>query len=275
MANKANWKKLLRGITKQEYNKRIRELQKQHSSKSAFQSACKAAGLPIPPHVHDGIVDKKADAKVNPGESVWDFISRIANKAETFAWMSPDAWLTVSRPQYEQDPSYILSHRPSRPHENNVEAYQETRSLDGIPTTLTVHGRVREKGKKRRNHSIDAYSAVSLNAIEKYGLNRPIHLKDPDARTEDDFSRRAYYAIKNAEKNYITRSYTVAGHSQDGVVWAPDMTVKVQDEVLQHWGVDYIAGVRFNRSRRRGAPGRQTTVLDLTPLDVWIPQTDA
>jgi prophage tail gpP-like protein len=272
MANKVNWKKLLRGITKNEYNSRILELQKQHASKSAFDAACRAAGLPIPPHVHRGIVDKKKDAKVNPGESVWDFIQRIANKAETFAWMSPDGWLTISRPQYEQDPLYILSHRPSRPRENNVESFSETRSIDGIPTTLTVHGRVREKGKKRRNYSIDAFSAVTLDAIEKYGLNRPIHMKDADSRTEDDFSRRAYYALKDAEKNYLTLSYTVAGHSQDGVVWAPDTVVKVQDEVLQHWDLFYITGTRFNRSRIKGAPGRQTTTLELTPLDVWVPQ---
>jgi prophage tail gpP-like protein len=278
IANKANWKKLLGNSSRDEYYATIRTLQENFKNRSEFKTACTNLGIPVPPHIHDGIVNKAKDAKVDPGESVFDWITRITNKAEVFAWMSPDGWLTIQRPQYEQEPLYILSHRPDVPEQNNVKSASETRDIDGIPTDLSVHGRVREKGKKRQNYTARVISEAVLS-IPFYDLHRPVHMKDKDARTVDEIERRAFYAMKDAEKNYRTYSYIVAGHSQERTdgqryVWATDTVAKTVDEVFGINEMLYTSGVTYRRGRVGNSPGPQETELTLTPLDVWFPKED-
>ena len=267
-AKKEDWIKATGGYTKLEYYAKVKEIALANPDPAAFKAAMKTAGIGAPPHCHAGIVKKVKDAKVAPGESVWDFLLRIANKAEMLMWFSPDGMLIVSRPQYEQDPYYILSHRPDRPAENNVISASQTLDIDGIPTVLAVHGKAREKGKERL-----PYMALRTSDITyaRHGLYRPMQMKDKDARTKAELEKRAWYAMKGAEKNYHTLSYTVAGHSQDSRVWTYDQNVKVVDETLDLNDVFHISGYRMTRSRTNASAGPQQTTLTLQPLNMWVP----
>lgn len=272
-ANKPKWKKSSK-MSKEEYYGTIKLYQKWYKGGAEFQDACLANGIAVPPHIHDGIVDKYKDAKVDPEESVWDFIVRMANKSDMFLWMSPDGWLTIQRPQYEQDPLYIISHRPSVPRENNVKAGQEVTSLDGVPTELTVFGKVKTKGKKRQPYQAVTASEHTAYAKQNYGLHRPLFLKSKNAHTKDDMEKRAYYVLKEAEQDARLYTFTMAGHSQNGHVWTFDTVAQVFDETLDVDEPLYVSGVQYRRSRTRGTPGPQETDLVCTPLNVWTPKQD-
>lgn len=276
-ASKPKLKKSLGTMTEDEYNDAVRDLQITYPDKGAYKKAALAAGLlemMIPPHVHDGIMKKVADAKVKPGESVWAFIKRVTNKAEILPWMTPRGFLCVSRPNYEQDPLYILTHRPGRPRENNVEAVNETRDIDGIPTNLLVHAKFKGKGKTRTAVGGGVASTVMAPKVTYYGLHRPVIRKDEDARTEAECQKRAFRAMKDAEKNYHQLTYTVAGHSQNGVVWTPDTVVKVVDDVLGIHENMYIAACQHTRGRRGDSAQPQITSLTVQPLGVWVPEDE-
>ena len=63
-ASKPKWKKSLNGMSKEDYHDKVKQLQRDNPTKSGFKQACKDAGLlewVIPPHVHDGIMNKKDD----------------------------------------------------------------------------------------------------------------------------------------------------------------------------------------------------------------------
>jgi prophage tail gpP-like protein len=274
VGNKPKWKKLLKGMTKAEYHAKVKELQRQHPKAAAFKAACKAQGIPVPPHVHSGITNKAKDVKVDPGETVWDWIERVSERAEVWAWMSPDGWLTIQRPQYEQEPAYILSHRPSRPRENNIKSFTERDSLSGVPTELTVHSTVRQKGKKRVPIQSAVASSVAAYAAGAYGLYRPVHMKYPDARNTDECAERAWYAMKEEQRESRSYSVTVAGHSQGGIVWTPDTVAKGVFEVVDVDELLYLHGVRFGRSRIKNSPGPREAQLELHPLDTWQPKAD-
>lgn len=268
---KADWVKVT-SLSKAEYYAAVKQHMLSSTTKESFRAACKAAGLVPPPFEHDGIMKKVKDAKVDPGESVWAFLKRISNKAEQLLWFSPDGMLVVSLPQYEQEPSYILTHRPGVPKENNVISAEETLDIDGIPTSLAVHGKAREKGQGRVPYTALRASTATAPAAVNYHLYRPMAIKDKDARTKAELEKRALYAMKGADKNYQQLTYTVAGHSQDSRVWAYDMTAKVVDETLGIDDVYYIAGWRMTRARTNASAGPQQTMLTLTPLGVWTPE---
>jgi prophage tail gpP-like protein len=272
---KPNFKALLKGSTSAEYYKYIEAQQRSGAGNTSFKAACKAKGIPIPPYVHDGIVKKAADAKVKPDETIWRFITRIANKGEAIAWMSPSGHLVISRPQYEQDPQYILSRRPNVPKENNVKRASERQKLGEVPTALAVYGKIRKKGKKREPYTAQEFSEFVSYARDNYGLVRPVFLRAKDARDGDEIKKQARYALKGREMAARTYTYTVAGHSQGGRVWTPDTTVQVVDEVFGVNEVMYIASVTMRRGRALNSPAPQETDLELTPLDVWVPEGES
>jgi len=269
--NKGNWKKQLKGHTSAAYFESIKALQKANKTKGAFKAACIKLNIPPPPHVHDGIMKKAKDAKVDPGESVWRFIERMANKAEVKMWMTPDGWLVINRPNYDQEPTYIISHRPDFPKENNVIAGTEELDIDGIPTSLTAFGKVRGEGGKRQPYAAQELSTVLANARDKYDLHRPMFANEADARTVDEFKKRAFYAMKDAEKNFATYNYTVSGHSQNGNVWTPDTVARMVDDTLDINAPLYISGVKMSRGRTGGSAQKQITELQLTDLNAWVP----
>jgi prophage tail gpP-like protein len=182
------------------------------------------------------------DMKPQAGEKVWEYLDRHAKKLGIMMWMSPEGALILSSPQYNQKPLFRIVRRfRSRSEDpNNVKS--------GVRMTSTAD-RYSECAVYGRTHGDDALRArITHNEKDlDCSVYRPMTIHDQSIRTLEDAKRRARRELALGRQRADVLTYEVAGHSQNGVIWAVDTICSVVDEVAGIAGDYYITGREFSK----------------------------
>lgn len=101
--------------------------------------------------------------------------------------------------------------------------------------------------------------------------HRILYLHDDESATQEHLENYVRREMALLQRKSLTANFTVEGHGQfskDGqfLVWTPDMTVEVEDEVSGLHEILYILSRTFNKSRSGGT----TTSLELIRLGTLV-----
>jgi prophage tail gpP-like protein len=250
-----------------------------------YELILEGSGVPKPlqPPLVSGIFRSVADAQPQDDESAWDFLMRYAARLEVHMWMTAAGVLVISRPRYDQDPSYLFINNTTDPTNNNVISRRFSLDIAGIPTRTNRTGRRIGKGEKRQRLETWVDSTVivptSADAIipegsirVNEGFTRSKWGKDTEARDQDQLDRRTFYAQKAAETGFTVVEITVNGHDQDGVLYIPDTVARYVDEDLGLDDLYYVASCNYSLDSKRAGMTGQVTDIKLTPLGTWVPE---
>jgi prophage tail gpP-like protein len=251
-----------------------------------FQRRLAADGVPVPlrPTLVNGIYNSKSEAMPQDDESCWSFLMRYAARLEVHMWMTAQGVLVISRPRYNQDPSFLFINNTTDPTNNNVIQRRFSLDIAGIPTRINRTGRSIGKGEKRQRLQTFSESTVIFPSDEEAIIPegtirgnsdyiREKWGKDTEARNQDELDRRTYYAQKAAETSFNVIDLTVQGHDQDGVLYVPDTVARYVEEDLGIDGLYYIASCSYDLDSKRKDMEGQTTRVMLTPLNTWVPES--
>jgi prophage tail gpP-like protein len=251
-----------------------------------FLERLEADGVPRPlkPPLITGIYRNIGEAMPQDDESCWSFLMRYAARLEVHMWMTAQGVLVISRPRYDQEPSFLFLNDTTDPTHNNVVQRRFSLDIAGIPTRINRTGRSIGKGEKRQRLETFSESTVifptdddvvvpegTINVNSDY--IRVKWGKDTEARNQSELDRRTYYAQKAAETGFEVIDITVQGHDQDGVLYVPDTVARYVEEDLGIDGLYYIASCSYDLDSKRKDMEGQTTRVMLTPLNTWVPET--
>lgn len=102
------------------------------------------------------------------------------------------------------------------------------------------------------------YDAIPARVADaRTYVSRPWYRVDYNAQTLDEATFYASELMAHAQDNFLEMSYEVAGHSQNGIVFAPNLMIKVYDEAFsESKPIDnnfWIRKVMFSRDRGSNA----------------------
>jgi prophage tail gpP-like protein len=229
---------------------------------------------------------KVKDARVQSGETVWDFLDRHARRLGVLMRMSPDGNLNLLALDYGQEPAYMLRRTldaktrgaPSSglsQNQNNILAGGERYDTSSLYKQVVVHCRVRDpedgplflnspsptaikpKARPRKPTTRIARDA----ADDALPFERTLRVQDDNIRTADEAVRRAYRELAKSRMGARVLDYTVRGHGSDGLVFATDTVAIVQDDLVGVNGPYYVVSRSFIRDEN----GPRTS-LKLVPL---------
>ncbi len=199
---------------------------------------------------------------IEPGQSAWDAIMRLANYAGLHAWFDPAGTLTIGGADYATPPVASLICNPGDKANNIISVTAET-SLRERYSEVTFLGQSHTRGGSRAQHNLKwVYKDPSLPFYKP----KTVVLSD----VED------LAALKKAAKKQIsdwrlagfTLTVTVPDHkTADGVLWTPGQRVHI---VAKEFGIDdiyFLMGRRFSLSKFDGT----TTELRLKEDGIWTP----
>lgn len=233
--------------------------------------------------------------KIEPGETFWEVLLRLANKEQVALWMDADGEAQIGKPNYTQPPLYKLYRlAPSNPlakSRNNVLPGATVRqSWRDVHSPITVYG---SAGNTKLDYgSSSRWKADALEDIGQFmlqvaqgkynprtigptsataaatGIQRPLRIVDGDCKTKAKAQARAERELQKRRFEALTLTYTVPGHygylGDKASLWAIDTMCEVEDEVAGQSGTFYVSRVRFS------SPPRTTTV-ELHPAGAWLP----
>lgn len=241
-----------------------------------------------------------------PGAKVFEFANKVAiTLGFTIQETTDIQTVCLCEPEYAQAPIYYGLYRyldKDNP-KNNFNGVAD-RDFSEVPTVVTNYGNI--PGVDGYDDTYGSYSRAVFAPTSRSKKDQPAlfptiqnnkeferifsqttvvgkRLKKGELGNAENIYRPAFYSDKKSTtlehlKNRMRRqlsgkfaktlqcSYSVSGHSQNGIIWTPDTVVTVFDEV---GGVDeslWIEGVTFNYSAGTGA----TTELKCLRLYSYI-----
>jgi prophage tail gpP-like protein len=202
---------------------------------------------------------------VEPGDTAWDTLRRVAEANGLWPWFEPNGTLVVGGPRYDVPPVAKLVLR-SDGQGNNVLSLSEKRSMVGRYSDVTVYGQSPAigsgAGESDPRHAIKATKQDS--GVPVY---RPKIVVDHEAINTTIARARGSKIISDSRVRSYTLTATVAGHrTADGTLWTPGQRVQVQSE--PH-GVDATYFVMARRLTGDKSTG-QRTALTLKEDRVWV-----
>lgn len=238
------------------------------------------------------------------GESVYAFASRLSQRRGLWIWLSAIGdRLIVSRPNFTQKPAYYLFDHPNGVDRlTNIEHGTVREDASHQPSCIVATG-FSYGGEADRSHlkaiainelvamnaegvALDSVTKIVLDnpdailipprnfarsAIQPHPNAQPLYLHDQESQTPEqleNFARREL-ALRQKESLHVT--YTVPGHTQEGVVWCVDSVVDVDDDLRGIHERMWIMGRTFEKSRDGGTFTRLELIrlftLSLGPAD--------
>jgi prophage tail gpP-like protein len=203
---------------------------------------------------------------IDPGDTAWNTLSRIAEANGLWPWFDPDGTLVIGGPDYSVTPVGALIMRRNG-QGNNVLSLTKTESVAERFSKVTVYGQM--------PGSIMEQGLPSLHgSAEDTGLagiwNRPKIVLDHEADSATICKSRAVKLVADARLQGYTLTAVVQGHTIKGndmaLLWEPGQRVTVTSE--PHGIKDqvfFLMGRKFTRSRSEGT----RTELKLKEDGVW------
>lgn len=194
------------------------------------------------------------EAKPEYAETIWQYLSRHAQRLGIFMRMSAEGRLILSVPDYTQPPSYAL--RRGETVATNVIEGAATRDSDSRFTEVRVHGTTKASANAPRRKSV----STVYDDRAPLPFQRMLAIHDSEARTDDELERRALRELAQSKQGYLTYDYTVQGHGQGGLAYAADTIAAVHDEMLGVFGRGYVRGRSLEKTKDQGTVTRLTIV---------------
>ncbi|MCA9667383.1 MAG: hypothetical protein KC503_17405 [Myxococcales bacterium] len=203
--------------------------------------------------------------KIEPGESIMDVLTKAAKKTGMLVWLAADGTGVIAKPHYDQAAQYeIHLHKPSSPlkDRNNVKGYSHThthntryqtwRQLGWSPNTKSTAG----QGSRHAVTITDSDITLPRLKIFPRSTQSRKHAKKTIRR---EYERSLFDAVQ--------LSYTVEGHTQNGLLWQIDTLCSVDDTVTGHQDTYYVTRRRFSGS----LSGSQVTEVSLRRKGLLLP----
>lgn len=203
---------------------------------------------------------------IEAGNTWWEFLQPQFQRGGLFLWADVFGGFVLGQPNGKQPPSYRLVRRSSgKGEEGDVtcigqpEFHRTTRSRY---SEFTVTGR-KGSGKDGRGFAfstqLDSEMVALLNpdpADRANGGKRKERklFKDDKVKTPEQAAFLALRKMAESRRNAFTLRYMVSGHTAQAyggggrLVWQPDTTVHVVDEILGIDEVMYIDDVDYDRA---------------------------
>jgi len=223
--------------------------------------------------------------KPYPNEGAFAFAARVAQRAGLWIWLSADAEeLIVSEPDFDQEPRYVLRRHVEDPEAlNNVVSGTVSQDMTDQPTIIIAdgasggggfgHSKVRrymENPVIRCDHTeiLKAYpDAVRVDPDTTFPDElkltmkrpRPLFLHDEESKKPEMLDNYVRREMSLRMRKALECHYDVAGHSENGNIWAVDTMVEVDDEIGGVHEDLWILGRTFAKNRGSGT----TTTLEL------------
>jgi prophage tail gpP-like protein len=242
--------------------------------------------------------------KPHPGEGVYEFAERLGKRFGFHIRASADGKsLLVGRPDFKSAPIYKLTHTsndlpgPNDVSVNNVISSDVTFDWTRQPTVIIAEGsggggHFRKQSlkvilvneilsdndfeiqaiqdlKKAYSEAIpqkrrDIRFPPLIKVQDKTGFAKLIYAYDDESKTNEQLTNYARRIMADHQSHFCRATYTVNRHSQDGVVWAPNTSVTVKDDISGINQTMWIKGRKFSGSRQGGKR---------TELELILPST--
>ena len=243
---------------------------------------------------------------VEPGEKAWDTLEKAAAARGLWPWFEPDGTLVVGGVDYTQPPAATLIMRFDG-EENNLISLDETDSVMGCYSEVTVLGQGHAQGKKGKKDDVAVIDASNPPAGQARSLGRmsetsddesddiayissspevgthnmKVVVTDPDVPyyrpnivvcgdidNQEQLRYRARKIMSDAKLNSFDLTAEVHGHrTSDGILWQPGQRIHVICEPMDIDGIYFLIG----RSFLGGRSGGTITQLRLKYDGVFIP----
>jgi hypothetical protein len=200
---------------------------------------------------------KVAEARVQPGESVYAAVDRHLRRFGLMHWDGPDDTVVVGFPNDQQEPIYSLRalRSLSRRSGNNVLGMTRTQDYSSVPTTVAVHGGSYVAGASRRRVQ---QVATDFDAVAA-GFSRPVTIQAEGIRNEEAARNAAERELASRIKGKDVVQIEVDGLSHlDGpgaarVPWAIDTVAQVESDVAGGaLGAYYVHAISMSRDASGG-----------------------
>lgn len=203
---------------------------------------------------------------IEAGNTWWEFLQPQFQRGGLFLWANVFGGFVLGQPNGKQPPSYrILRRSTGKGESGDVTILGQPefhRSTRGRYSEFTIQGR-KGSGKDGRGFAqatkYDDEMIALLNPEQEDRANggkrkeREFH-KDDKVKTPEQAAFLAIRKMAESRRNAFTLRYTVSGHTAQAysgggrLVWQPDTTVHVIDEVLGIDEVMYVDDVDYDRA---------------------------
>jgi len=184
------------------------------------------------------------DFSVQPGEKIWDKITLYAKRFGYLVNVSPDGWVQVFRPSYDQKPLYRIRHRVGDATNNVLEAEGDA-SCRSRYTDVEVIGHIVGQAMHTDPNDVHAGSIRgSYLHPELLPFTNKITLADSEMYTRNLCEQLAKNTYERGLWDSFSVVYKVAGHGQNGNFYTTDTLIDCEDAELGISGPMYLAAVK-------------------------------
>lgn len=203
---------------------------------------------------------------IEPGESVWQALTHIANSVGLHPWFEPDGTLVIGGADYSSPPVATLCWSRNDKRRNVLELSIE-RSTENRYSEVTFLGQSPAKRGDGAKHDLKwVYHDPSM------ALYKPKTVVIHDAENLAALQKQAKKQLADWRLEGLTITAVVGDHkTAAGVLWQPGQRVHVIDEEEGIDAIFYLMGRRFSLNRGSGTQ----TELRLKEDGVWTPDAYA
>lgn len=199
---------------------------------------------------------------IEPGETVWQALTHIANSVGLHPWFTPDGVLVVGGADYSSEPVATLCWSRSDPR-CNVQHITIERSVESRYSEVTFLAQSHAKRGDSSKHDLKW-----VHKDPTMSLHKPKTVVVSDAENLAALQKQAKKQLADWRLEGFTLTVTVGDHkTAAGVLWQPGQRVHVIDDEEGIDAVFFVMGRRFGLSRSSGT----TTELRLKEDGVWTP----
>lgn len=187
--------------------------------------------------------------KPHPGETIYAFLTRHAQRFGLLVWGTPDGKIVFGRPNYNQKALYELRLRQGlRGAENNCDLRRHT-SFKHRPSEIHVYGHSHGGDHMRSKIHAIAYDTEVAEA----GLWRMLTVHDNNARTKEQAEQRAKFEMSQRRQTGDVLHAHLEGHGgDDGAIYAIDTLASVQWDKGALFEDRYVVGRTLHCDKFRG-----------------------
>lgn len=184
------------------------------------------------------------DFSAQPGEKIWDKITLYAKRFGYLVNVSPDGWIQVFRPNYNQKPLYRIRHSVGDA-ANNVLEVEGAESCRTMYTDVEVVGHIVGQAMHNDPQNVHAGSIrASWIHPELLPFANKLTLADNEMYTQNLAEALAKNTYEKGLWDAFSIVYKVAGHGQNGNFYTSDTLIDCDDDELGIYGPMYLAAVK-------------------------------
>lgn len=200
-----------------------------------------------------------APLQIEPGQAAAEFLVEFARRDKRFVNVSSDGYIQFYQPNDDGPAQYRLRlYKSSSKDRNkgNVKSAKVTCKIDGLYSVVKCVGTsVLLKdfvAANTQSPNRGRFSGTYTPPSNPLPFPRLFSFADGDQLNKQMVNDRAEWKARRGRFDSFSATYTVQGHTQNGLYWTPDTCVDVLDEVNGLSGKYYISAVQYNRTMREG-----------------------